>query len=119
MSRSTICFRRDSRSKTPGSLTRRHYAFIKNATLPDFLDIRDDRINFYTSFRGRDGRQFYYAVRAVTQGTFSYAPVVAEAMYDGNYRSASGGGRSTGQEIARGKPGNLRASQQLPGRSDV
>ncbi len=70
-----------------------HYAFIKNATLPDFLDIRDDRILFYTSFRGQ-GRQatFYYAVRAVSQGTFSYAPVVAEAMYDGNYRSASGGG---------------------------
>jgi len=70
-----------------------HYAFIKNPTLPDFLDIRDDRIVFYTSFRGQ-GRQaiFYYAVRAVSQGTFVYAPVVAEAMYDGNYRSASGGG---------------------------
>jgi uncharacterized protein YfaS (alpha-2-macroglobulin family) len=70
-----------------------HYAFIKNATLPDFLDIRDDRIIFYASFRGQ-GRQatFYYAVRAVSQGSFSYAPVVAEAMYDGNYRSASGGG---------------------------
>jgi uncharacterized protein YfaS (alpha-2-macroglobulin family) len=35
---------------------------------------------------------FYYAVRAVTPGVFVYAPVVAEAMYDGNYRSASGGG---------------------------
>jgi uncharacterized protein YfaS (alpha-2-macroglobulin family) len=36
--------------------------------------------------------QFYYAVRAVTQGTFQYAPVVAEAMYNAEYYSASGGG---------------------------
>jgi len=69
------------------------YSFIRNATLPDYIDIRDDRINMYTGFRG-NGRQvvFYYAVRAVTQGTFDYAPIVAEAMYDGNYYSASGGG---------------------------
>ncbi len=33
---------------------------------------------------------FYYTVRAVTLGTFRYAPIVAEAMYDGNYYSASG-----------------------------
>jgi uncharacterized protein YfaS (alpha-2-macroglobulin family) len=32
-------------------------------------------------------------VRAVTAGTFRYAPVVAEAMYDGNYYSASGAGK--------------------------
>jgi uncharacterized protein YfaS (alpha-2-macroglobulin family) len=68
-----------------------NYPFIKNASQPEYMDIRDDRINFYTSFRGGKKQQvFYYAVRAVTQGTFRYAPIVAEAMYDGNYYSASG-----------------------------
>ena len=68
-----------------------NYPFIKNASQPEYMDIRDDRINFYTSFRGGKRQHvFYYAVRAVTQGTFRYAPIVAEAMYDGNYYSASG-----------------------------
>jgi len=69
------------------------YPFIKNVTAPEYLDIRDDRINFYTSFRGgRREAQFYYLVRAVTRGTFHCAPIVAEAMYDADYYSASGGG---------------------------
>ena len=68
-----------------------NYPFIKNATEPEYMDIRDDRINIYTSFRrGKRQQVFYYAVRAVTQGTFRYAPIMAEAMYDGNYYSASG-----------------------------
>ena len=71
-----------------------NYAFIKNPSTADYMDIRDDRINLYTAFRGGNRQvRFYYAVRAVTQGNFQYAPVVAEAMYNGDYRSASGGGR--------------------------
>jgi alpha-2-macroglobulin len=71
-----------------------NYAFIKNPATADYMDIRDDRINMYTAIRGgRRQMQFYYAVRAVTQGVFQYAPVVAEAMYNADYRSASGGGR--------------------------
>lgn len=71
-----------------------NYAFIRNPASPDYMDIRDDRINLYTAFRGGQRQlQFYYAVRAVTQGNFQYAPVVAEAMYNAEYRSASGGGR--------------------------
>ncbi len=69
-----------------------NYAFIKNPSVPEYMDIRDDRINLYTSFRGKRQQTFYYAVRAVTAGTFQYAPVVAEAMYDANYYSASGRG---------------------------
>ncbi len=71
-----------------------NYAFIKDPATADYMDIRDDRINLYTAFRG-GARQmrFYYAVRAVTQGNFQYAPVAAEAMYNADYRSASGGGR--------------------------
>ncbi|HEV8539417.1 MAG TPA: MG2 domain-containing protein [Bacteroidota bacterium] len=69
------------------------YAFIKNATSPVYMDIRDDRINIYTNVFGNRQQFFYYMVRAVTAGTFVYAPVVAEAMYDANYYSASGYGK--------------------------
>ena len=71
-----------------------NYAFIKNPASADYMDIRDDRLNLYTAIRGGQRQmQFYYAVRAVTQGNFQYAPVMAEAMYNADYRSASGGGR--------------------------
>jgi uncharacterized protein YfaS (alpha-2-macroglobulin family) len=39
---------------------------------------------------GERVKTFYYMVRAVSKGEFQYAPVAAEAMYDGNYYSASG-----------------------------
>lgn len=69
------------------------YPFIGNATVPEYMDIRDDRINLYTSFRGGKRQQvFYYAVRAVTAGSFVYPPVTAEAMYDGRYSSTAGAG---------------------------
>jgi uncharacterized protein YfaS (alpha-2-macroglobulin family) len=72
------------------------YPFIKNAASPEHLDIRDDRIIFYTSFTGRSRQQvFYYVVRAVSRGTFHYPALVAEAMYDGRYYSASGRGLLT------------------------
>ena len=71
-----------------------NYAFIRTPTVPQYMDIRDDRINIYTSIRdGHRRQQFYYAVRAVTQGVFTYAPVTAAAMYDAGYASASGGGK--------------------------
>jgi uncharacterized protein YfaS (alpha-2-macroglobulin family) len=70
------------------------YEFTKNAATPVYVDIRDDRINYYTNFRYNNRAQtFYYLVRAVTKGEFNYAAVAAEAMYDGNYYSASGGGK--------------------------
>ncbi len=66
------------------------YSFIKGATTPQYVDLRDDRINYYTSFAGQRQQVFFYMVRAVTRGEFQYPPVVAEAMYDANYYSASG-----------------------------
>jgi uncharacterized protein YfaS (alpha-2-macroglobulin family) len=70
-----------------------NYSFITNASTPEYMDIRDDRMNIYTSFSGSRTRTFYYMVRAVTAGVHQYAPVVAEAMYDADYYSASGGGK--------------------------
>ncbi|MGB6648590.1 MAG: alpha-2-macroglobulin family protein, partial [Bacteroidota bacterium] len=67
------------------------YSIVKDAARPEHLDIRDDRIIFYTSFSGRNRTQlFYYVVRAVSRGTFHYPAIVAEAMYDGRYYSGSG-----------------------------
>jgi len=69
------------------------YKFIKSNDTPAYIDIRDDRINYYVNFYRERRQTFYYLMRAVTQGEFVYAPVVAEAMYDGDYYSASGGGK--------------------------
>ena len=49
---------------------------------PDYIDIRDDRLIFYGSFRYQQEHKFYYPLRVITQGTFTVPPVSAEAMYD-------------------------------------
>ncbi len=69
------------------------YSFITDSDVPIYVDIRDDRINYYFNFDGGRQKTFYYLVRAVSRGEFQYAPIVAEAMYDGNFYSASGGGK--------------------------
>lgn len=69
------------------------YQFTQDASKPVYVDIRDDRINYYTNFGYKREQKFYYLVRAVTRGEFNYAPIVGEAMYDGDYYSASGGGK--------------------------
>ncbi len=65
--------------------------WIKNKAYPDYMDIRDDRINYFTSV-GSKTKYFYYMVRAVTPGTFQMGPVGADAMYNGEYHSYNGGG---------------------------
>lgn len=49
-----------------------------------YVDIRDDRIIYFTGFAGYGDhvKKFYYAVRAVTEGSFTLPTVYAEAMYD-------------------------------------
>ena len=54
----------------------------KQAFTPNYIDIRDDRLLFYGTFQYQREERFYYALRAVTQGTFTVPPVSAEAMYD-------------------------------------
>lgn len=65
--------------------------WIKDASTADYLDVRDDRINMFTTV-DRKRRDFYYMVRAVSPGTFQLGPVQADAMYDGNYHSYNGAG---------------------------
>lgn len=68
------------------------YSFMTNANHPNYVDFRDDRVNIYVNLN-RSAQVFYYAVRAVSRGEFVYAPVVAEAMYNPDFYSASGGGK--------------------------
>jgi alpha-2-macroglobulin len=65
--------------------------WIKDATTPEALDVRDDRINFFTNL-GSTKQTFYYAVRAVSPGTYKMGPVSADAMYNGEYHSYNGAG---------------------------
>ena len=59
---------------------------------PDYIDIRDDRLIFFGAFPHQQEQKFYYALRAVTQGTFTVPPVSAEAMYDPTKSAVESGG---------------------------
>ncbi|OGX86635.1 hypothetical protein BEN47_12525 [Hymenobacter lapidarius] len=62
-----------------------------NASTPDYLDVRDDRINMFTTATGTP-KYFYYLCRAVSKGTFKLGPVNADAMYNAEYHSYNGAG---------------------------
>jgi uncharacterized protein YfaS (alpha-2-macroglobulin family) len=65
--------------------------WIKDASTPTALDVRDDRINLFVDMSS--SRQiYYYAVRAVSPGNYRMGPVSAEAMYNGEYHSYNGAG---------------------------
>ena len=65
--------------------------WIKNAVAPTALDVRDDRIHFFVDAY-TSKQTYYYAVRAVTPGSFKLGPVNADAMYNGEYHSYNGAG---------------------------
>jgi hypothetical protein len=65
--------------------------WIKDASDPVSLDIRDDRIHFFVN--ATEAKQkYYYAVRAVSPGVFRQGPVSADAMYNGEIHSYHGAG---------------------------
>lgn len=65
--------------------------WIKDAETPTSLDVRDDRIHLFVDLTS--GKQvYYYAVRAVSAGSYKMGPVSADAMYNGEYHSYHGGG---------------------------
>mgnify|MGYP003575498019 FL=1 len=68
--------------------------WIKDASTPTALDVRDDRINLFVNSHGPK-QVYYYAVRAVSPGIFKMGPVSAEAMYNGEYHSYHGAGTIT------------------------
>lgn len=63
--------------------------WIRDASNPISLDVRDDRIHFFVDLY--NNRQvYYYAARAVSPGVFRMGPVSADAMYNGEYHSYNG-----------------------------
>ena len=69
----------------------RDMPWITKPSQPDHFDLRDDRINFYTTATGTE-QTFYYLARAVSKGRFIIGPVSADAMYNAEYRSYNGAG---------------------------
>lgn len=69
----------------------RELAWAKDAATPDYLDVRDDRINLFTTATSTP-QHFYYLCRAVSKGTFKLGPVNADAMYNADYHSNNGAG---------------------------
>lgn len=64
--------------------------WIKNASEPVALDVRDDRIHFFVDAKEQK-QTYYYAVRAVSLGQFRQGPVSADALYNGEIHSYHGG----------------------------
>jgi uncharacterized protein YfaS (alpha-2-macroglobulin family) len=69
----------------------RDITWATDAAQPDYLDVRDDRINLFTTVTPQP-KSFYYLCRAVSKGTFKLGPVSADAMYNAEYHSYNGGG---------------------------
>jgi uncharacterized protein YfaS (alpha-2-macroglobulin family) len=68
--------------------------WIKDASSPTALDVRDDRIHLFVDATA--SRQvYYYAVRAVSPGVFQMGPASADAMYNAEYHSYNGAGTVT------------------------
>ncbi|WP_083325644.1 hypothetical protein [Hymenobacter coccineus] len=69
----------------------RELDWAKDAATPDYLDVRDDRLNIFTTASATP-RVFYYLARAVSKGTFRLGPISADAMYNAEYHSYNGAG---------------------------
>ncbi|MBI1341397.1 MAG: alpha-2-macroglobulin family protein [Terrimonas sp.] len=65
--------------------------WIKDGYSPTSLDVRDDRIHFFVDLYN-NRQTYYYAVRAVSPGSYKMGPVSADAMYNGEYHSYNGAG---------------------------
>ena len=67
--------------------------WMKDRATPDYLDVRDDRLIYFTSLEPKVTKTFYYYARAVTAGDFVLPHAFAEAMYDPTVNARGGGGR--------------------------
>ncbi len=65
--------------------------WIKDEDQPTYRDVRDDRINLFVNAY-EPVQTYYYAVRAVSPGNYIMGPVMADAMYNGEYHSYNGAG---------------------------
>lgn len=70
--------------------TERELPWIKDPARPDNIDFRDDRVNIFTSLNNANSKDFYYLVRVINPGEFTWGSSGATAMYNGMYFSYSG-----------------------------
>lgn len=82
------CFEIENPRISPG----RDYTWMNNKAYPEYMDIRDDRITFFSGI-GITPVTFYYLVRVVSSGTYQMGPVSVDAMYNGEYHSYNGSGK--------------------------
>ena len=78
--------------ENPRLSTSSSLSWIKQDIEPDYLDIRDDRINIFLSVTTTE-KTYYYTTRAVTVGNFKIPAVRAEAMYDPDIFSEADSGQ--------------------------
>ena len=57
----------------------------------DYLDIRDDRANFYFSLNAQETKQFQIKLNASYKGTYYLSGTFAEAMYNVQYNTRNAG----------------------------
>ncbi len=67
--------------------TERDLNWAKEQSQPDHLDFRDDRVNIFASIKSTGPLHFYYMVRVINPGDFTWGSVGAIAMYNGFYYS--------------------------------
>ncbi|MEL6591423.1 MAG: MG2 domain-containing protein, partial [Bacteroidota bacterium] len=67
--------------------------WMKDRCAYQYMDVRDDRIIFFTNLYGTRKCSFYYLARAVSPGSFKMGPASADALYQGEYHSYHGGGQ--------------------------
>jgi uncharacterized protein YfaS (alpha-2-macroglobulin family) len=60
---------------------------------PEYLDVRDDRIEFFVNLPDAGVHKLYYGMRAVSPGRFFVSPVQASCMYHPFLKAQSGSGR--------------------------
>ncbi|MDD2963002.1 MAG: MG2 domain-containing protein [Bacteroidales bacterium] len=81
------CFEIENPRLAPG----RDYTWMSNSIRPDQLDIRHDRINFFTTAYPVE-HYFYYLARVIAAGEFTIGSTSAEAMYNGQYYAITASG---------------------------
>jgi uncharacterized protein YfaS (alpha-2-macroglobulin family) len=61
-----------------------------------YFDIRDDRVMWFFDLPSYNRKiEFVVRINAITEGQFSLAPTVSEAMYDRNYKAVKAGKKVT------------------------
>ena len=80
------CFRIENKRINQNS----DFKTVDFAAEPDYLDIRRDRINIFCEADVKE-KSFYYAARVVSKGTYNWGHAEAQAMYQPEIFSRSGG----------------------------